>query len=73
MASVSLREYAPERLNQGRQGSCVGWSSAYAARTILHSRATGQDPNSVTFSPSYLYNQIALSGCQGAYINEAMT
>jgi hypothetical protein len=71
-SKVSLREYAPKRLNQGRQGSCVGWSSAYAARTIQEARATGKDPNDVTFSPSFLYNQIALSGCQGAYITEAM-
>ncbi|MEO1437043.1 MAG: C1 family peptidase, partial [Bacteroidota bacterium] len=69
---VSLVEYAPDRLNQGRQGSCVGWASAYAARTILHSRATGANPNQAAFSPSYLYNQIALANCQGAYINEAM-
>jgi len=69
---VSLMQYAPTRLNQGRQGSCVGWSSAYAARTILHAKATGQNPNNAAFSPSYLYNQIALTGCQGAYINEAM-
>ncbi|MGB0984437.1 MAG: C1 family peptidase [Saprospiraceae bacterium] len=69
---TSLREYAPRRLNQGRQGSCVGWSSAYAARTILHARATGKRPDDVAFSPSFLYNQIALEGCQGAYIFEAM-
>lgn len=70
--SVSLEQYAPKRLNQGRQGSCVGWSSSYAARTILHARATGQNPNQVAFSPSYLYNQIALEGCQGAYMQDAM-
>ena len=69
---VSLEAYAPNRGQQGRQGSCVGWASAYAARTILHSRATGKDPNSVAFSPAYLYNQIALEGCQGAYMLEAM-
>ncbi len=69
---VSLLEYAPTRLSQGRQGSCVGWASAYAARTILHAKATGQSPDDATFSPAYLYNQIALTGCQGAYINEAM-
>ena len=33
-ARVSLEQYCPDRLNQGSQGSCVGWSSAYAARTI---------------------------------------
>ncbi len=70
--STSLREYCPKRLNQGRQGSCVGWSSAYAARTILHSRSTGKKPNDVTFSPAYLYNQIALPNCQGSYIQYAM-
>lgn len=70
--SVSLEEYCPPRLNQGKQGSCVGWSSAYAARTILHARATGSDPYDVTFSPSYVYNQIALPGCQGTYLQRAM-
>ncbi|MBN2212741.1 MAG: C1 family peptidase [Bacteroidales bacterium] len=70
--SVSLLEYCPRRMNQGSQGSCVGWSSAYAARTILHARASGQDPDDVTFSPSYVYNQIALPGCQGTYMQNAM-
>jgi hypothetical protein len=70
--SVSLLEYCPHRMDQGTQGSCVGWSSAYAARTILHARATGQNPDDVTFSPSYVYNQIALPGCQGTYMQKAM-
>lgn len=70
--SVSLEKYAPKRLNQGMQGSCVGWGSAYAARTILEAVRTGKDPNTIAFSPSYLYNQIGLQGCQGAYLNEAM-
>ncbi len=69
---VSLLEYCPKRRSQGSQGSCVGWSSAYAARTILQSRATGEDPNRVAFSPSFLYNQIALEGCQGTYLQNAM-
>lgn len=70
--SVSLLRFAPTRKNQGQQGSCVGWGSAYAARTILEASATGQDPNSICFSPSFLYNQIGLRGCQGSYINKAM-
>jgi len=69
---TSLENYCPPRLHQGRQGSCVGWASAYAARTILHSSASGQSPDIVNFSPSYLYNQIALRGCQGAYLVDAM-
>lgn len=69
---VSLLNNAPERQHQGRQGSCVGWASAFAARTILESQASGKDPNSLAFSPAYLYNQIALPGCQGAYMLDAM-
>ncbi len=70
--SVSLLEHTPRRLNQGSQGSCVGWSASYGARTILHARQTGADPNQVAFSPSYLYNQIALPGCQGTYLPDAL-
>ena len=69
---VSLEQYCPKRLNQGSQGSCVGWSSSYAARTILHSRSTGLPPDQVAFSPSSLYNHIRLPNCQGAYIHSAM-
>lgn len=69
---VSLEKFCPTRLNQGQQGSCVGWSSSYSARTILQSIATGKNPDEVRFSPSSLYNQISLPGCQGAYIQNAM-
>ncbi len=71
-ASVSLAQYAPKRMQQGRQGSCVGWAGAYAAHTILQAQATGKNPNEVAFSPAYLYNQIALQGCQGAYMQNAL-
>ncbi|MFN0275261.1 MAG: C1 family peptidase [Chitinophagales bacterium] len=69
---VSLEKYAPARMNQGAQGSCVGWGSSYAARTILESVKTGKEPNSIAFSPSYLYNQIGIEGCQGALLQDAM-
>ena len=68
----SLLKYAPKRLNQGKQGSCVGWASSYAARTILYAKETGKNPNQVAFSPSFLYNQIALTDCQGSYLIKAM-
>lgn len=70
--AVSLLKYAPPRGDQGQQGSCVAWSSAYAAQTILVSAATHQDPANIAFSPSYLYNQIKLDGCQGSYVQRAM-
>lgn len=70
----SLEQYAPSRLNQGEQGSCVGWASAYAARSIMQARATGQDPNRTAFSPSFLYNHISLNrSCQGSYLPDAMS
>jgi Papain family cysteine protease len=69
---VSLLKYAPPRGDQGQQGSCVAWSSAYAAQTILTAAATHQDPADIAFSPSYLYNQIRLEGCQGSYVQKAM-
>ena len=69
---VSLARFAPPRLNQGRQGSCVAWSSAYAARTILEAASTRQNPNQVAYSPAFVYNNIALDDCQGSYIQRAM-
>ncbi len=70
--SVSLLKFAPNRLNQGQQGSCVAWSSAYAARTIIESASTDTDPNEVAYSPAFLYNQIGMDGCQGSYLIRAM-
>ncbi|MCO5237518.1 MAG: peptidase C1A papain [Chitinophagaceae bacterium] len=70
--AANLQQYAPQVGNQGEQGSCVAWSSAYAARTILEASRTGQKPDDVKFSPSFLYNQIGLQGCQGSYILRAM-
>ncbi len=70
--AVSLLRFAPSRANQGEQGSCVAWSCAYSAQTILTAAATGADPNAIRFSPSYLYNQIKLEGCQGSYLQRAM-
>ena len=70
--SVSLANFAPQRLNQGQQGSCVAWSSVYAARTIVEAASTGQPGNSTAFSPAFVYNQIGLEGCEGSYIQKAM-
>ncbi len=70
--AVSLLKFAPTPGDQGNQGSCVAWSSAYGARTILEAVSTGANPDQVKFSPSFLYNQIGLDGCQGSYIIRAM-
>jgi hypothetical protein len=68
--NVNLQRFAPPVGNQGQQGSCVAWSSAYGARSILEAARTNQ--RQTVFSPSFLYNQIGLDGCQGSYINRAM-
>jgi hypothetical protein len=70
--AANLQRYAPNVGDQGHQGSCVAWSSAYAARTIEEAARTGEDPNSLRFSPSFLYNQIGLDNCDGSYIERAM-
>lgn len=70
--AVSLAAFAPARGDQGQQGSCVAWSSAYAARTVLEAASTRTDPNQVVYSPAFLYNNIALDNCQGSYIQKAM-
>ena len=71
-AAATLLQFAPERKSQGQQGSCVGWASAYAARTITEAVATGQNPNEIAFSPSFLYNQIGFAGCEGTYTIKAL-
>jgi hypothetical protein len=70
--AANLQRFAPTVGDQGHQGSCVAWSSAYGARTIAEAARTGADPNSIKFSPSFLYNQIGLENCNGSYIQRAM-
>lgn len=70
--AANLQRYAPQVGNQGEQGSCVAWSSAYAARSILEASRTGREGGQIAFSPAFLYNQIGLEGCQGSYILRAM-
>lgn len=54
--SANLQRFCPTPQNQGSQGSCVAWSSAFAAQTILESAKSGQQPDNVAFSPSFMYN-----------------
>lgn len=71
--NVSLLKYVPKVQNQGKQGSCVAWSAAYYARSIVEAVRQGKSGNEFSFSPSYLYNQIKLGNdCQGSYILRAM-
>lgn len=61
-ARIDLSGYAPSVMNQGKWGTCVGFASAYYARTILEAVRQGiTDRNridSLCFSPSFLYDAI---------------
>ncbi|HYF68448.1 MAG TPA: C1 family peptidase [Ohtaekwangia sp.] len=77
-ASVSLQQFAPTPGNQGQTGTCVAWSSAYHARTILESirmnRIDIRQINANVYAPSFVYNQIRKEpGCdRGTFIHEAL-
>jgi len=76
----SLKEYCPKPGLQ-QFSDCVGWSTTYAARTILYAvRNNIKDREiitSETFAPSFTYSQIKSSqteaACkQGSYIQDAV-
>ena len=76
----SLKQYTAIPGNQGSmQGSCTGWATTYAARTILESiflNRTNQDESkSEGFSPSFIYNRIKVdpySCIKGSVISQAL-
>lgn len=79
-SSHSLKIYCPKAMSQGSYGTCVGWSTAYAARTIAEAIKWGwTDQAKISkeaFSPLFVYAQIKKGGdnnCSvGANIHEAL-
>lgn len=63
---VSLREYTPTPGEQGEKGTCVAWSSSYAARTISyciqHAIKDKTEINKLAFSANYIYYHIKQPG-----------
>jgi hypothetical protein len=61
-SQASLKQYAPEIQNQGSFGTCVGWSSAYCALTIVKSQQNHWNGKyAITnnaFSPWFTYTVI---------------
>ena len=74
--SISLKQFSPIPENQGDYGTCVGWSSAFAARTISESaalnRTNQQQSTNSAFSAIYLYKNISRDPNAGASIYDAM-
>jgi len=79
-SSASLKKWAPTPKSQGNFGTCVGWSSAFCAFTILEAKKNGwTDKTTIdanTFSPGFVYKQIKMSSdhsCKiGSSISDAM-
>ena len=76
-SQVSLRHFAPSPGDQGAQGSCVGWATAYASRTLISAKANNSSSRpqnqSKIYSPSYIYNQLSNGDCDGgSLISDAL-
>jgi len=71
-SKISLLQYAPKRLSQGGKGSCTSWAACYAAGTILWAQAKGEDPNTLAFSPDFIYNQMTEGNCTGTHIGNSL-
>jgi hypothetical protein len=79
--TASLKKYCPIPENQGQYGTCVGWSTAYAARTIMMAHKNNWTDKTMitsnTFAPGYIYNLVKNEDdytCQmGTYIDQALT
>lgn len=72
---VDLSPYMPPPGQQGSQGSCVGWATAYAVKSYQEIKERHWVPGrpQTTFSPAFIYNQIHFSGCgNGSSIYDAM-
>lgn len=73
-AVVDLTSNFPVPGDQGQQGSCVAWATAYAYKTFqekLQHQWSLTTKNHI-FSPAYVYNQINGGEDSGAYIDDAM-
>lgn len=67
-ARVDLSRDFPQPGNQGSQSSCVGWAVAYAVKSYQEKKERDWQlgKRDTTFSPAFLYNQIAAGrGCPG--------
>ena len=57
---LSVNLYCPPVGDQGSEGSCAVWSTAYYARSIEHYYKTNKE---TTFSVEYVYNQSKSGSC----------
>jgi len=75
--SVDLSSNFPTPGNQGQQGSCTAWATAYALKSYQERLEMGWSLNTSEhlFSPAFIYNQIyiEIEGKEsGSYIEDAL-
>ncbi len=77
-SSVDLTQdqYFPPIGNQGSQGSCASWSTAYYANTYMQAKAYGWDVSSGgddhLMSPSWVYNKVNGGSDSGSTLQSPM-
>jgi len=83
-SSVDLSPFMPPVGDQGRQGSCVAWSTTYALKSyqekiernyeydIKWKNSKPYGTMNRVFSPAFVYNQINGGRDQGSYIGDAL-
>ncbi|MEZ4775203.1 MAG: C1 family peptidase [Bacteroidia bacterium] len=61
--AVSLKNFSPVPRDQGQYNNCVGWATAYAARTIMEAQKEGWTNQAFitenAFSPGFVYKLIS--------------
>jgi C1A family cysteine protease len=64
---TSVNLVVPPVGNQGGEGSCVAWGTAYAGRSTSYQNTYGGAYSFGVniFSPEYVYNQIKVTNCAG--------
>ena len=71
-----ISDFLPIVRSQGTQGSCVGWATGYYLKSYqenLEDSENGIVIKNNEMSPSYVYNQIKVSDCDGgSSIQDAM-
>lgn len=72
--SIDLSGNFPKPGDQGRQGSCVGWATAYAVKSFHEKIEMGWPLNTENhlFSPAFIYNQINGGQDKGSVIFQAL-
>ena len=73
---TDLSPLFPKPGNQGKQGSCVAWATAYAARSYMEAKRLGENPRKPEqiFSPAFIFNQVKVGNCKdGGSIAEALS